>query len=390
MCAMIDPRLQAALDAASTSLNDHRPDLSAAATTAVSAQVSLDPAGADVPGPDAAPDGPYRNVSEWLSVDSTPAAPAAHASPWFTVSHWHWLAAKGHVRQIPVELGLTFPHLFLSEGQIANDLTAWEALDGRGEITEEAAAMFAAVSGAAELTLYGTVLLYAYRREPVELPAELKEFGLEAAVRNVPRVTFSIGVTEREVVTVLVNNGTVIFDRRRRRGDAAAEAAQGLRKLLDPADDWKPYPLPTTITLPGEAVDALATSENTAGVIDSEPGEDATDDEKTADIERRERVRKGVRRVLVTAKVPADASAAIADIATATTDALAQVTVRTNTVDVPRGEPSALAIAFLRGKGVVASYPAGTGRFRRVTYVPGTVSGIATGIAALRRVAEGC
>jgi len=395
---MIDPRLQATLDTAAAA--DRAPSPAAVeaaepaprhvirdrATAVAGLRAQLR---AEVPGRDKAPAGPHRRIGGWLSADATTTSHVTGTSPWPTASHWHWLAAKGHVRQMPADLGPSFPHLFLSEAQIVHDLTAWSALDARGEITTEAKAMFGAVSGDAELTLYGTVLLYAHRREPVTLPAELEEFGLGAAVRNVPRVTFAIGLTGGEVVTALVNNASVVFSRRHRRGEIVADAAEALRGLLDPGGDWEPYPMTGPVTLPGEAVDALATGGDTVGVIDSEPAEDATDAERVADAEHRTRVGKGVRTALRSARIPSGAVEDIAGIATATTDAVAQVTLRDRSVDVQRGEPAALALAFLRGRGVVASYPSGSGPTRTITYVSGSTSGIRTGIAALRRVVTG-
>ena len=74
---------------------------------------------------------------------------------------------------------------------------------------------------------------------------------------------------------------------------------------------------------------------------------------------------------------------AIAEIAASTTHALAQITVSTSNVDVPRGDPGALALVFLRGKGIVASYPTSSGKFRRITYTSGNATGITHGINAL-------
>ena len=398
---MIDPRLQAVLDESGPpaaaplhiEVNDapavepvHPCRVSSAArpSAAPSAELRAQMR-AEVPGRDKAPAGPHRNIAEWLTADADTAAPVTETSPWFTISHWHWLAAKGMVRHLPAEMGPTFPHLFLSEAQIIHDLTAWSALDVRRRITPEAEEMFGAVSGAAEMTLYGTVLLYAHRRAPVTLPAELKEFGLEAAVRNVPRVSFAIGLTERETVTALVNNLSVVFTRQLRRGDAADDAAGALLRLLDPEGNWPTYPLSTPITLPAEVAEQLATSEETSGVIDSEPSEDATEKERADDLEKRKRIVSGARKVLRGARIPSGSAEVIADIAGSTTDALAQVTLRTRDVDVSRGEPGALAINFLRNKGAVASYPSGNGQFRRILFVSGNLSGISTGIATLRR-----
>lgn len=407
MAAMIDPRLEAALTADSTdtittgdlgSLVNTDPTPTAGPAGAPLAGSNSANSGlqaalraqmtAEVPGRDKAPEGPLRTIGGWLSAP-TESGPVTETSPWFTVSHWHWLAANELVRQMPADLGPTFPHLFVSESQIIHDLTEWSALDSRGQITDEAKQMFAAVTGDAELTLYGTVLLYAHRREQVELPSELKEFGLDAAVRNVPRVTFSIGVTGQEVVTALVNNDTVVFTRRHRRTELVPDAAAAARDLLDPTGDWEPHTMTGPVTLPLDAVDQLATGTDTAGVIDEEPNDDATDEERAADTARRKKIDKSVRTVMRQARIPTGAAEDIASIATATTDALAQITLRTRTVDVPRGEPAALAIAFLRGRGVVASYPSGSGPNRHITYISGNRSGIETGIEALRRVVTG-
>ena len=385
---MIHPRLRAITELHKG--DDQAPTPQTAAVPAGSGNVAPpSETTAGVPGPDQAPPGDYGVVGSWLSVSTTPGPAVTGTSPCFTVTHWHWMAAKGMVPPVPAELGVLLPPVVSSEAQLAHDLTVWEVLDGRGDITDEASQMFAAVSGAAALTLYGTVLLYAHRRAPVELPHKLKEFGLEAAVRNVPRVSFSIGVTGREVVTVVVNNGSVWFTRRYRRVGVDDDAAAALWSLLDPAGAWDPYPLATPITLPGEAVELLTTDPDTAGVIDDEPDEDAPAEQRAADEARRRKVSEGARRILGGAGVTSGSTRAIADIAAATTDALAQVVVRSNAVDIPRGEPAALAISFLRGKGVVTSHPVGSGRWRRTIVASGNADGITSGIAVLRRVVSG-
>jgi hypothetical protein len=342
-----------------------------------------------VPGRDKAPPGSQRLIGSWLTADANTTTALTETSPYFTVSHWHWLAARELVRRLPADLGPTFPHLLTSETQVVHDLQQWGALTGDCTITDEAAAMFGAVTGHAELTMYGTVLLYAQRRAPKKLPAELVKLGLQAAVRDVPRVTFAVGIAEREVVTALVNNSTVIFTRRLRRGSATCDAATAIGELLDPEGNWPPYPLRAPIVLPGEVVDKLATGAETADLIDTEPRGDATDEERVSDIERREKVRKGVRKVLSAARTPTRASEAIAEIAASTTHALAQITVRTSTVDVSRAAPGALALVFLRGRGVVASYPSGSSRLRRITYMPGNSDGIEKAITTLRNAYRG-
>lgn len=343
-----------------------------------------------VPGRDKAPtDTAYRTIGGWLSADNTALAPVTGPSPCFTVSHWHWMAAHSMVRQMPTELGPTFPHLMTSEAQIMHDLTAWGALDERGEVTAEAQEMFGAVTGHAPLTVFGTVLLYAQRRAPAQLPAELTGFGLEAAVRNVPRVTFVVGIGDREVVTALVNNTSVAFTRRLRRGGADTDAAEAVRALLDPDDQWPAFPLKAPVVLPGDVVQELASDPTTGTLIDTEPGPDADEDTRARDAALRQRTKKATRSVLQAAKTPTTAQTLIADIASSTTHALAQITVSTCDVDVSRGEAGAMAIVFLRNRGVVVSYPSGSGSLRRITYAAGNISGIRSGIGTLRSAYRG-
>ncbi|TLH48967.1 hypothetical protein C1S80_29215 [Mycolicibacterium aubagnense] len=378
LAAEVDPRMAPIVEAAGG-------DLRMSADGTLSASPALRAAmRALVPGRDKAPASPNRLVADWLSADTTNSIPVSETSPYFTVSHWHWMAAKELVRRMPAELGPTFPHLFVSEAQIIHDLKAWSALNQHGQLTDEAAAMFGAITGHASLTVYGTVLLYAQRRPPVELPATLKKFGLAAAVRDVPRVTFTIGVTDREVVTVLLNNTSVIFTRRLRSTNCIEDdAAKSVLDLLDPDEQWPAYQLKAPIMLPGSVVDDLATDPDTTGLIVTEPDEESTDAERAADAARRDQVRNGARRVLAAARTPAAAAAVVADIAASTTHALAQVTVRTDHADVARGDQGALAIVFLRGRGVLASYPSGSGHLRRVTYAAGNRSGIKSAIEVL-------
>lgn len=337
-----------------------------------------------VPRPDQASSsrGEHRRIGDWLSVNNTVAA-VTETSPYFTVSHWHWLAATGKTRRMPSELGPTFPYLMTSEAQIAHDLTAWGALDAHGQLTAEAEELFKALTGHAELTVFGTVLLYAQRRDPVKVPPELAGFGMEAAVRNVPRVTFVIGVTAREVVCALVNNITVVVTRRLRRAAAADDAAVAVRDLLDPEQQWPAYPLSSPVVLSASVVETLAADKDCGKLIDNEPADDASDAERETNAEMRNTIRKATRRVLQQARTPAGAQETIAEIATSTTHALAQITASTSEVDVPRGAPAALALVFLRDRGIVASYPSGSGTVRRITYASGTTTGIAAGIKAL-------
>ncbi|CPW53257.1 Uncharacterised protein [Mycobacteroides abscessus subsp. bolletii] len=343
-----------------------------------------------VPGRDKAPsDAPYRSINGWLTANNTSAAPVTETSPYFTVSHWHWLAAKSMVRQIPIELGPTFPFLSTSEAQIIHDLTQWQALDAHGHLTDEATEMFNAVTGHAELTVYCTVLLYAQRRAPVQVPAELKPYGVQAAVRDVPRVTFVVGVGKREVVSALINNSTVVFNRRLRRDEPNTDAASAVLDLLDPQGHWPAYPLKAPIVLPGAVVEQLSADSNASTLFDSEPEPDADEKVRVEAEAARERARKAARNVLNAAKTPAGAQAAISEIAGCTTHALATLTVSTCDVDVSRSEPGALALAFMRDRGIVASYPGGVGSLKRITYATGNVDGIKNGIRSLSNAFKG-
>jgi protein-disulfide isomerase-like protein with CxxC motif len=331
----------------------------------------------------------YRKVGERLSVSADTSAPVTGTSEWSTVSHWHWLAATGHVRQIPKMLGPTLPYLFLSEAQIVHDLTEWSVLDGDGNITDEAAAMFAAVSGSANLTLFGTVLLHSQRHPTPQLPKQLVALNLQHAVRAIPRVTFSIGITDREVVSALMNNHRVYFQRRLRRATETRDAAVAVRELLDPGDDWPAFTMRTPVTVTSKVMAQLAADPSTSAVLDTEPAADAPDEVRVADTEKRQEVRKEVKRIAKSANVSSESADLLADIAASTTHTLAEICLRTSDVDVSRGDRASLALTFLQGRGAVVNYPTGNGEWRRITYVPGDVSGIEKGVEALRSIYRG-
>ncbi|MFZ2241110.1 MAG: hypothetical protein WAV90_16475, partial [Gordonia amarae] len=126
------------------------------------------------------------------------------------------------------------------------------------------------------------------------------------------------------------------------------------------------------------------------GIRDAEPGPDTDRETRVADAEIRAGARKAAKRIATAERLPSKAAELLAEIASSTTHALAQITVRTCDVDVSRGPRAALALAFLDGSGVVASYPTGDGPWRRITYVPGSVAGIEKAITALRDAYRGC
>ncbi|KXO92974.1 Uncharacterised protein (plasmid) [Tsukamurella tyrosinosolvens] len=326
----------------------------------------------------------HRTIGGWLTVDNSLTAPVTSTSPYFTLSHWHWLAAKGLIQQLPADFGPTLPRLDLSEGQIVHDLTQMEALDRSGALTSEAKAMFDALSGLADVTVSGIVLLRYLRRTGVEIPSVIKEFNLEKAVRHIPRVTFRIGVTANEVVCALLNNSTFSITRSYRVAGAAEDAASALLDLLDPDRQWQPYPLKAPVVLPAATIRSLAADPETGTVIDTDPGEDATEDEREDDAARRKAIRTAVTAAATAVDVPSTAAAALADIGSATVHASAEITVATSAVDVSRAEPAALAMAFLTGKGLVLSYPRGEGATKQIVYAGGTEKRIEEAIETLR------
>lgn len=330
-----------------------------------------------------------RLIGGWLTAGGDTTAPVTSVSPSFTVSHWHWLAAKGYVRRMPNMLGPTLPYLGMSEGQIVHDLRAWSVFDDAGDITAEAADMFAAITGQAQITLFGTVLLYGLRRPTPQLPKQLVELNLSCAVRGVPRVTFVVGITDREAVSALVNNHVVTVQRRLRRASPTRDAAMEVRGLLDPTGQWPVFPMRSPVTITADVAKQLSADPATAPLLDTEPAADATDEVRVADAEKRKKISAGVQRIAKSAKVAPASAQVLSDIATDTVHAMAQICLRTSDIDVARGDPAALAISFLRNRGTVASYPTGNGAWRRITYVPADVDGIERGIGALHALYRG-
>lgn len=370
------PEVSAAI--AARSLVGNRGDLS------ISAMQDIVDVGRDKLAPDT-----QRLIGGWLCAPLEGTAPVTGTSAWFTVSHWHWLAAKQYVRKMPSMLGLNLPYLFVSEAQIMHDLREWGVLMADGEITDEARSMFDAVSGSAEMTVFGTVLLYSMRHEMPQLPKQLVDLNAQCAVRDIPRVTFAIGITGREVVSVLLNNHTAYFDRRLRRSTPTRDAAVAVRKLLDPGDDWPAFPIRTPVTVTSAVAEQLATDPDTKALLDTEPGPDAPDEVRVADAEKRKAIGKGVKRIAKAANISSSSAEVLADIATATTHSMAQITLRTSDVDVARGDPAAVALYFMQGRGAFVGYPTGNGQWRRITYVSGDVGGIEKGIEALRNTYRG-
>lgn len=373
LTALADLVPEVAEAVAARSMVRNRGDLS------ISAMREIVEAGRDTLVPDT-----QRLIGGWLAAPLDSTAPVTGTSQWFTVSHWHWLAATGHVRKMPNMLGLNLPYLFVSEAQIMHDLHAWGVFDSEGGITSEARTMFDAVSGSANITLFGTVLLYFLRHEMPQLPKQLVDLNAQCAVRNIPRVTFAIGITDREVVSVLLNNHTAYFDRRLRRSTETRDAAMAVRQLLDPADEWAAFPIRTPVTVTSDVADQLASDPDTRMLLDTEPDPDAPPEVRVADTEKRRVISKGVKRIAKAANISTSSTEVLSEIATATTHAMAQITLRTSDVDVSRGDPAAVAVNFMRDRGVVVGYPSGNGKWRRITYVPGDLDGIEKGIEALR------
>lgn len=208
----------------------------------------------------------------------------------FDQRHLIELFNRGLINELPYELG---PMPLLPGGpEIGKDLARWNVIDGRGKLTSEAAALFAGIT-AYSWAITGTVLLYNERRDiQAQIPDELLKYGLQYAIRDIPRVTFLIGVlsktiegvAEPVISSIVQARGRLIIgaDQHPRTEEGAYQkVAQIVSAIIDPKRTWKPYPLAET-AIPAATATAVAADRNndpervegiaetaTAGLIDA-------------------------------------------------------------------------------------------------------------------------
>ena len=312
----------------------------------------------------------------------------------FNIRHWAWLARNGHTECPPMELG-PFPFVVMTdaeENQLRTDLVDWGILVN-GQLSEESKNLLDDIAHNGEFTLRGIVLLYSKRTDAVRrFNRADDDFDLIHAVRDVPRVPFSITVTSREIITAFSTLDALIVTRRAKGEDPAAQIGPMLHAILDPEGNWKPWES-TPITLPYTVVKSIADDEELSALIldddDDFTDEDVTDVPPVDAGARRKNQVKGVEKVLRSDETPRYTMEKITSLAGKQMSAMAQMAI---TYQTPQGvvEPDAsTGVMFFEDAGVVVSYAKGrTPESRSIRYVPGDDNGFTEGVRALITLAE--
>ncbi|TXH11173.1 MAG: hypothetical protein E6R04_03165 [Spirochaetes bacterium] len=305
--------------------------------------------------------------------------PADELADVFSIHHLVWLSRNGLVNDYPYALGpfpatLDFADTGRFDSRLKEDLQRWGVLTSDGQLNPDAEFLFNAILGSSEWMLWGTILLHSLKTNArAEFdPKKADDFGLKHAVRDVPRVTFTIAVTEQEIVTAMNAPPALIFGRAPRTGKVCEQVGEILKDMLDPEHNWSPWE-GSQLTISAGNADAMAKNPETSKMV----SEDAEQEDVEAQSE-------AIEAALTELDVPLHVSKEFADLMSVPTTASVQA-VLDYASDRGRITTSlGIGVAFLDGKGVVVSYPVGkTARTRSLYYVPGDTKGFVDAVEAL-------
>ena len=287
----------------------------------------------------------------------------------FDQRHLIALYRQGLINELPIELG-PMPVFDLGP-DIDEDLKRWKIVDpSTNQLTEPAREYFAGLV-AYEWAVWGIVLLYNQRMEIVsDLPEEFLQYGVQYALRDVPRVGFLIGYREGTFTTATLAAGHLALATDRDRSSSAEQrheaVGQIIMAILDPQKQWKPYPM-ERISIPATVADALK--------------RDRADDVEDVVETTRDGLRDaGMARTTVRG---------LAELLSQDNVALSQITL---TRRAPQGKQTvynnSMGVMFFVGDpgGVVVSYPSrGLDGRQWINYEPATPAAMTAAVAALQR-----
>ena len=315
----------------------------------------------------------------------------------FNIRHWAWLARNGHIESPPMELG-PFPFAVMTdkeEIQLHEDLKQWGILV-ENTLTDEAKDLLNAIAHVNEWTIRGLALLYAKKTNAVrEFDTSSDEFGLVKAVRDVPRVPFSVTVTKSEVITAFSTLESLLVTRRRRRTDVVSQVGVILRTILDPEGNWSPWKS-TPVSLPyGTVKDILKDKELSALILDDVKDtkhKEDPDETETVDVtvtDQRTKQAKGIQKVLRGSEAPAYTATQLSELAKYPVSTMVQMGISYSTAQGVVEPDASTGIMYLEGAGVVVSYARGRSEETRVIrYVPGDDKGFIEGVQSLVTLAD--
>lgn len=167
----------------------------------------------------------------------------------FTLRHLVEMYSRGFITAVPTELGM-IPHAEPDEKYL-EDLVRWNVVNGATfTLTPEAQELFRGLI-TYEWAVWGVVLQY---NESVKvsaaIPDELAQYGIQYAIRSVPRASYMLGVNGNKVTTAISGRGDIDIseDYARGSGNVPALAAKILMTILDPEQRFSPYPInPATV-----------------------------------------------------------------------------------------------------------------------------------------------
>ena len=290
----------------------------------------------------------------------------------FDQRHLIELYRLGLINELPLELG-PMP-IFDLGPSIAADLQRWNVIDtNTGQLSEPASDLLAGVTNY-EWAVWGIVLLY-NERTPIisDLPEEFLQYGVQYALRDIPRVTFLIGYRQGSFTTATMAGGhlSIASDRARSTEPDHLNTTVGsiISAIVDPKQTWQPYPL-EEFSIPAATADALK--------------RDRTDhaDEIAEGVEK---TQEG----LYDAGMARTTVRALSELLKQDNVALAQITLTQRT---PQGKKTAsnnaVGLMFFTGKhtGVVVSYPTrGIDGRQWITYESATPAALGRAIGKLHR-----
>ncbi|RAV04384.1 hypothetical protein DQP56_00770 [Mycolicibacter senuensis] len=257
------------------------------------------------------------------------------------------------------------PHLW-------DDLIRWGVVDGRtSQLVPEAQELFAGVTRY-DWAIWGLLLLYNERR-PVtaDLPEEFLQYGVQYAVRDIPRVPFLVGVSGHTVTTTVLAGGemNIYSDPTSSQRDAELHLQVGkiVLAILDPGCRWPPYPM-ARVSIPAPDADSIG--------------------RRNADPKTRKKETSEAVATLQAAGAAPSAAAALGDLLSQDNVALAQLTAsRRSSTGLETAKSNAAGVMFFGGTktGAVVSYPVrGLDGRQWVNYEPATPENVSSAIEALR------
>lgn len=290
----------------------------------------------------------------------------------FDVRHLMELFKHDLISEMPAELG-PIP-IVENPPSVWDDLVRWNVVDNvTFQLTPDAAQLFSGFVSY-DWALWGLVLHNNQRRKiEAKLPEEFLQYGVQYAIREIPRDTFLIAAKGTGISTIVSVSGghlEIGYDEVRSSSKVVEHAAKIVERIYSPDKDkqWAPYPI-KRVSVPWTVSSSLAT-------------------ERTNDPEALSKSVKATARGLALAGMTVKTTKTIEELLRQDNVANVQLCL---TVSTPTGKVTALnnavGVMFFVGEyeGYAVSYPRRSADGSLwITYEPGSVEALVSGITAMR------